>query len=326
MTMSLPTRQAADGGLAAEHWHGHYTPQEVAEIVAATTTTTVVSGQVPLHVRVYRQTFDAPTVVMAHGLVVYGQLLARLQLPFYRAGFNVVQFDLPGLGQSGGARAGCTTAEGIQAWRDTLAFAAEEFGTPLYVMGVGEDGVTGYYAAANQPGVAAISTHTLYEHGEPDGVAWFGPKWLIRLAAWCLAIGATVAPTASIRASRLVSYRDIFGGPGDDEHIARLAGDPLALGRAQLRMAYSLIRRQRPPVPFEQCRTPIQVIASTANRIWPFEVVRRGYERLGGPKELVRLEGRPQWSFDRDFQELYAGHVIRWFCAHRAANPVRSTS
>jgi pimeloyl-ACP methyl ester carboxylesterase len=237
-----------------------------------------------------------------------------------------VQFDLPGHGQSGGPRAGCTTADAVAAWRDTLAFAADELGTPLYVVGVGEDGVAGYYAAANRPGVAAISMHTLYEYGEPDAVAWFGPKWLIRLATWCLAIGARIAPAASVRASSMISYRDIFGGPGDDEHVARLADDPLALGRAQLRMAYSLVRRHRPPVPFELCRTPTQVIASTANRIWPFEMVRRGYERLGGPKELVTLEGQPQWSFSRDFQERYAEHVIRWFCRNRAVNPARSTS
>ena len=74
--------------------------------------------------------------------------LERRQLPFHRAGFNVVQFDIPGMGQSGGPRAGCTTADIFRAWQDTLAFAGREFGGPLYLMGVAEDGVTCYYAGS----------------------------------------------------------------------------------------------------------------------------------------------------------------------------------
>jgi hypothetical protein len=44
----------------------------------------------------------------------------------------------------------------------------------------------------------------------------------------------------------------------------------------------------------------------------------RYFERLGGPKELVTLEGVDQWVYTREFQELYAGHVIRWFNEHGA--------
>src|SRR5258708_25548371 len=100
-----------DGGLAGDYWRGYLTADEVEEVVAATGTTTVPSGRIPLHVRIYRQERPAPTVVMGHGMLVYGLVLARLQLPFHRAGFNVVQFDLPGLGQSGGPRGGCTVRD-----------------------------------------------------------------------------------------------------------------------------------------------------------------------------------------------------------------------
>jgi hypothetical protein len=47
--------------------------------------------------------------------------------------------------------------------------------------------------------------------------------------------------------------------------------------------------------------------------------VTRNYQRLGGPKELITLDGRPQWELNREFHELYCGHVIRWFESNGAS-------
>jgi len=58
----------------------------------------LVSGNYPIHLRLFSRSPALPTVIMAHPMLPYGLLLARLQLPFYRAGFNVVQWDLAGLG------------------------------------------------------------------------------------------------------------------------------------------------------------------------------------------------------------------------------------
>jgi hypothetical protein len=71
-----------DAGLAHEHWKTFYSPEEVEEIVAVTSSTMIVSGNYPIHVRLYRRAKDAPTVIMAHPMLPYGLLLARLQLPF----------------------------------------------------------------------------------------------------------------------------------------------------------------------------------------------------------------------------------------------------
>lgn len=307
-----------DGGLASDYWRGYYSTEEVDEIVAATSTTAVTSGRLPLHVRLYRQAADAPTVVMAHGMLVYGLALARLQLPFYRAGFNVVQFDLPGMGLSGGPRAGCTINDIMRAWEAVLAFAGKEFGVPVYSMGVAEDGVACYYVAANRPDVAAISVHTLFEYGVPGGVAWLGPPWLIRLKVLGLTLAALLAPRARQPASKAIPYDQVFAGADDAAFVERLLADPLALGDVEMRFNYSLVKRQRPPVAFRDCRTPVQVIASEASTIWPLDVVQEGYAKLGGPKELVVLAGRPHWDSSREFHEEYCEHVIRWFVANGA--------
>lgn len=302
-----------DGGLADDYWKQYYDTDEVEEIVNVTSTTTLISGIYPLHVRLYLHPHAAPTVVQAHGMLAYGMIFARLQLPFFRAGFNVVQFDVPGMGQSGGPRAGCTIQDVFQAWDTAIKWAQAQFGGPMYAMGIAEDGVTSYYVGANRPEIRAISVHTLFEYGDTGGVHWQGQPWLIRMKAAGLAVASRAAPTAGSKATSAIPFDWVFDGPGDDEMIPILIDDPLALHDVEYRFAYSLVQRQRAPVPFEECRTPVQVIASEKNRIWPYEMVVRNFTRLGGPKELLTLPGIGQWSFGRQFNEDYAKLVIRWF-------------
>jgi pimeloyl-ACP methyl ester carboxylesterase len=306
-------------GPPTDYWKQYYTPDEVDEVESSTQTTMIVSGGLPVHVRLWVQPKAAPTVVIGSSILSYGLHVIRVQAPFYRAGFNVVQFDFPGLGQSGGPRGGCTVRDFLRCWRDAMAFAHLQFGDPMYVMGVGEDGVTGYYVGANKPHVRAISVHNLFEYGEPDAVQGQGPYWLVRAKAAALSVAALVRPTTEMPGSQAVPWEWIFGGPGDDEGIRLLHGDPLSLHTIQIRMVSSILEKLPPPTPFEQCRTPVQVIASNRNLVCPYELVTRNYQRLGGPKELITLDGRPQWELNREFHELYCAHVIRWFEANGAS-------
>ena len=250
---------------------------------------------------------------MAHGVFLYGAITGRLQLPFFRAGFNVVQFDLPGMGQSGGPRAGCTLDDIVRAWGDVLDFAKQRFGEPLFVMGIAEDGVMGYYAAANRADVHALSVHTLFEYGDLGGVDWVGSAPVIRLQSAGLAIGSRLMPNFRIDAWRMVPVQDVFAAPDDGPYRELLASDPLVMHRATLRFMYLFAQRRRAPVPFEECRTPVQVLASDENSIWTYDMVVRNYERLGGPKQLITLHDRPQWWFKREWMEEYAAHVVAWF-------------
>jgi pimeloyl-ACP methyl ester carboxylesterase len=309
----------AQDAAAQDYWKQYYTPDEVDEVESSTQTTMIVSGGLPIHLRLWVQPKSAPTVVIGSSILSYGLHLIRVQAPFFRAGFNVVQFDFPGLGQSGGPRGGCTVRDFLRCWRDALAYAHLQFGDPMYVMGVGEDGVTGYYVGANKPHVRAISVHNLFEYGEPGAVQGQGPYWMVRAKAAALSVAALLRPTTEMPGTQAVPWEWIFGGPGDDEGIRLLQGDPLSLQTIQIRMVSSILEKLPPPTPFEQCRTPVQVIASNRNLVCPYELVTRNYGRLGGPKELITLDGKPQWELNREFHEQYCAHVIRWFEANGAA-------
>src|SRR6266852_3581394 len=78
-------------GAALDYWKQYYTPDEIEEAESNTQTTMIVSGGLPVHVRLWVQPKPAPTVVIGSSILSYGLHLIRVQAPFYRAGFNVVQ-------------------------------------------------------------------------------------------------------------------------------------------------------------------------------------------------------------------------------------------
>jgi hypothetical protein len=164
-----------------------------------------------------------------------------------------------------------------------------------------------------------MSVHVLYEHGDPDAQRYQGPPLLVRLASMALGIGQRLRPSSAIPLQRVMRYRDVFEEPGDEVQVRALEEDPLALKHFELRMAASMVAMHRPRVPFEACRTPVQVIVSEENKLFPARMVRRSFDRLGGPKELVTLAGKGMWGLSREFNEAYCAHVIRWFNANGAA-------
>ncbi|HET7450833.1 MAG TPA: alpha/beta hydrolase [Gaiellaceae bacterium] len=306
-------RAGLDAGLADGYWRQYFTDSEVAELEAAIRTTGVVFKDTPVHVRVYHSDDAAPTIVAPHGLIVYGILCARLHLQFHRAGWNVVSWDLPGFGQSGGRRNGPTIGSMIEVWRMMIDWAAEQYGgRPVYMVGLAEDGVTGYYAAANNPNVQAISCHHLLEFGNLENVGWVNPMWKRRLQGMGLAVLEKVAPWVQFDAEKSVPWEAIFGSEEDQAAYAIYRKDPLRIERYNVHLARDLFRPRKPPVSFEDCRTPVQLITSLRNNIWPPGTNDKTYARLGCEKEHVEMDA-DQWSVSEAFNAEYAGLVLKWF-------------
>jgi pimeloyl-ACP methyl ester carboxylesterase len=116
-----------------------------------------------------------------------------------------------------------------------------------------------------------------------------------------------------VAAESALPWTTIFSSDEDAPLLEAFRDDPLRVRRFEFRLAGSMLKNMPPPVPFEQCRTPVQVIASEQSGLWPYEMNVRYFERLGGPKELVTLTGKDQWEYTLEFHEQYAAHVMRWF-------------
>ncbi len=294
------------------HWHRYYDADELDEICRAIQPDTVISNGNQLRVRVYEQpASEAPTAMLAHGLLGYGMSFARFHLPFWRRGWRVVQFDMPGMGESTGTRGAATVDEMIAAWRDLAAWATARYDGPRFAIGNAEDGVLAYYALANDPRITALSVHTLFEYGDPHAAGWIHPA-ATRLIRPVFRLVDRMYPSASLPGQWTIPWRHVFAGPGDATYRQDLADDPCSLRRGRVSLGRSLITPRHPDVSFESCTTPVQVIISSRSRIWPAGPVRGSAERLGGPREIIEIDA-PHWETSRAFHDSYCALVIAWF-------------
>jgi pimeloyl-ACP methyl ester carboxylesterase len=301
-------------GIADDYWKRYYSPEEAEEIGETLAHTTIPSSGLPIHMRFYLHDRAAPTIIMLHGLLPYGLMLGKVHLAWHRAGFNVVNADLPGFGLSGGPRGGATIPQLIQLWRDVMAFTEREVdSTAIFTAGQAEDSVTSYYTFANDPRVRAMSLHLILEYGDVENLDWLGNDMKIRAMTVFARASHALKLGFNFDAQKNVPWEDVVG-----PDVETAVGDPLAFEHYTLGLVASMAKPMKPPVRFEDCRTPCQVVGSEKGRLWPVAHNRKAFERLGGPKEWVLLEGAPQWSLRDEFAAEYASNVIRWFREHGA--------
>jgi alpha-beta hydrolase superfamily lysophospholipase len=305
-----PDRPAADDYRST--WGSFFEDDELELLERTVSTLRLQSGPHKLCIRLFSTDPDAPTVVIAHGMLGYGVPFARFYLPFIRSGFNVMQFDFPGMGFSSGRRGAATIDDLMRAWRRVLDWATVNTNAPIFVAANAEDGVLAYYALANQPSLTALSVHTLFEYGDPRGAYWLRPWPAFHVVRFVLKIAAARRPTLGVPGTWTIPWRHVFAG--DDANFRkRLLADPHALRRGEASLGYGLLRGRKPHIPFELCNTPVQIIASGASRIWPAQLCRGSFERLCGPKEYLELPGAPHWDMSRAFHDAYCERVIAWF-------------
>ena len=306
MTSHPDKTWAAGPGLSDDYWKRYFEADEIEEILDSISgVTAIVSGGVPIHLRLWEHgRADAATVVLAHGLITYSLQLSRLHLRLFRAGFDVVSWDLPGYGLSGGTRTGPRLDDLLQAWQDVVAFVSSGRDAPLFVAGLAEDGIAAYYALADHPAIDAMSLHALCEYGDPDNVAWTSFRGVQLLRAV-----EKVLPHATMDSHRGVPWTSVFG----EEAAALYEADPLRTRRLGVHVGAWMTRPKAPPVRFEDCRTPVQILTSSASDLFPPAMNERAFARLGCEKEHVVLEGQPFFSLSAEFADAYVPPVVSWF-------------
>lgn len=271
------------------------------------------STGVTLHIDVYpRPEADAPVVIFSHGAMGYCRLFVTLALAFWDRGYTVVLPDQKGNGLSGGRRGDYTMSEAAQNIHDVTCWARGEFGdVPMFVTGASLGGSLAYYAAAAGAPATALAVLNLFDFSRIEtGVALANQPVLVPLAARLLPllplIGWLRLPLAAM--ANFEDPRD----PHDRHFLARWNHDPLPIRLVSVRFLASIVTTPA-CVSFEENTLPILVLVQGADQmIDPDETV-ASYERLGGPKKLIRLDGFNHISMNPAFYQRIVDACDAWF-------------
>jgi len=231
---------------------------------------------------------DAPVrLLLVHGAGGNASAL-RPYAELFAGSADVVVPDLPGYGQTvapdpAGVRYGH--------WQAVLAdlLRAEDDGRPLVIVGASMGGLLAFDAAAATGLASAVIATCLLDPREPAVRA--------RLT-WHPFLGRAARPALRVLAGPLARLRLPLAWIADMRHIANDPGMVRALladprgggGRVPLGWMRSFLESV-PSVEPERFSTPLVLAHPAEDRWTPVEVSLPFYERIGGPKRVVMLEG-----------------------------------
>jgi pimeloyl-ACP methyl ester carboxylesterase len=253
-----------------------------------------VGGQ-ELHLYHFESKPDDPVMVFVPGTSVYALLYAEYLYKFSRQGFNVVGFDPRGHGKSSGKR-GVYTLGGLV--EDTLAVidhCVRTYNDTVAVSGSSQGGMVAFYCAAAEPRLKAAVCHNVISPDEPDNERMTRWPFLFRPMMPFL---DTLRPLAESPLGELMTpialYLDLKAEKSRlVPDVSRfLRDDPLALSAVSFSALHSLastpIARK-----VEDIQTPVMVIHSGGDNIFPEDCIRRVYGRLRCDKEFVYIPDAP---------------------------------
>jgi alpha-beta hydrolase superfamily lysophospholipase len=256
---------------------------------------------------------EDPVMVFVPGTSVYALLYTEFMYKLSLQGFNVVGFDPRGHGKSTGKRGVYTLGSLVEDTRAVVNHAADLYNDKIAVSGSSQGGMVSFYCAAGEPRVKAAVCHNVLAPDEPDNERITRWPWMWRPLMPILPLfkpimdsplGQLMIPISlylnlKVEKSRLVADVAKF-----------IKEDPVMLDAVSFGAFYSLTTTPLGKK-VEEIDTPVMVIHSGQDNIFPEDYVRRVYDRLTCEKEFVYLPDA-QHLIVVDYVEELVPRVCSW--------------
>jgi len=246
------------------------------------------------------------TVVMVHGAGGHGRLLAPFAAPLGQAGFRVVVPDLPGYGLTVVPERARTT---VADWSALVADLAASQEGPVALVGLSVGGTVALHAAMRTE-VDAVVVTTLLDLQDRDVLRAVArrPGSVGLLERYGRLLGGFRRQVRRLAPLEAMS--------SDEELVSRLVDDPL-IGRRRVRLGFfASFVDAAPPTPPERLDVPL-LVAHPAEDAWTSPALSRPtYDRHGGPKAWVDLDGASHLPVESPGYEQLVEAMRAWLQTH----------
>ena len=225
----------------------------------------------------------------------------------WKSGINVVSLDPRGQGFSGGVRGDYTITEHVENARTVVDYARSRFKGPVFAMGSSQGGIEAFYlAASDKNGIDGAICHNIADLPNPASIRLtrLGPrnkkvgtvptKGMIvssRILTGMLGIIAKAFPLTKMPAALYLDLKKekmrVYGSLWNF-----MKEEPLAIQAITLRAFYSLAKTPLPK-PVALIKTPLFVLHSSGDNVFPEDYVTDLFNQLTCDKEIKIYKGLP---------------------------------
>jgi alpha-beta hydrolase superfamily lysophospholipase len=262
-----------------------------------------------LHLDVYQQEDDVPTVLFIPGTGAHSRCYAEFLFQLHGQGFRVVGIDLQGHGLSEGVRGSFTVEELLENIYDVTTWAVERYGERVGISGSSLGGILAFYAVANDPRLKSAVCHNVAVLSEPGYLQLTRAPNLLRTILPLSRLAARLLPELRLT---IWLYLDPQSITDDPRLLETFADDPLTLQSLPLRSIVSQ-SQAAPAKPIEEIETPIMVLHAEEDRIFPLDYCRAIYDRLTCPKRFELIPGADHLVFVPPYLDRLLPPLADWF-------------
>jgi pimeloyl-ACP methyl ester carboxylesterase len=226
----------------------------------------------------------------------------------YQLGFNVVAFDPRGHGHSSGRRGDYTINSIVDDALAVVGFARHRFNSKVALVGSSQGGIAAFYVAAKDDTLDAVVCHNLADLNGRENIILSRlrpPRWLVPVAKGAMTLYRSFAIPISLYLDLSKEYLE------DGTQVSRyIKKDPLCVTWISLRAMNSLMMTPLTKS-VEKIITPVMVVHSDQDHIFPQDYVESIFHRLTCPKEFLLLKQRSHLVMTNQVDQV-APKVADW--------------
>ena len=273
----------------------------------------VESSSAPVALSVWNGEPGAAPVVFLPGTMTHPLFYEEFLDGLAQAGFNVVGVHFQGHGKSPRVRRLYSFDDLVQDALAAVSYASERFGSEVLVLGSSQGGVIAAALAARGPQVKAVFAHNVLDPSMPESIritrfpAWLQPYH--KTISRGMKAAARILPRLAIPVGLYLDDRRVFGEEWTREQFY---SDPLALKSYPLYFLASLFSADMSFLTSGEIGCPVVIVASTGDKLFPFDYVRTIYERIVAPeKEMLLFELDRHLIFNERVDEVLPSMIAK---------------
>lgn len=294
-----------------DYWFKYVLKSKPHEIKEKITEDYILSRGLNLHLDIYEQEQEVPTIIFIHGTSVYSRFYADFLYKLWLEGLRIIALDLQGHGRSEGRRGDFTIKQLVENIYNTASYVFNKYKSKIGIMGSSLGGILSLYATANDSRINSCICHNAAIFNEMAHKKIVKGNLKVKLLKPFIPFFAKLMPNKKFSVwtyldlNKLISLEDLKE-MGNYLLNDNLLADKYTLRSVRTQMIAPLAK------PIEEISTPIMIINGDNDYLFSVEYMTEIFERITSKKKLEIIPNSGHLIFQEKIEESLQ-RTLNWF-------------